>query len=115
MKWLIFGAGAATAANDSQSGDKLLSMIILMVCFVLPVIPIILTKANKRVYDAVNAIIWAKIAIAVTALAGVVWLIVLTATKPLVEATNSAFIAANVAMVAGLFIMCFSVRNSRKE
>lgn len=108
MNWVLFGATGAALAKDPQAGERMLSVLIYMVCFFLPVTPLLFVGSKKRVYEAVKSLVWAKVAMVMTVVFGIAGLMLVGIMLPLVQTPQPTFVIANVALVIGLLIMRFA-------
>jgi hypothetical protein len=105
MSWVLFGTTGAALAQNPQAAERMLSVLIYMVCFVLPLAPLMLVGCKKSAFEAVRNLAWAKVSMVATALLGIVGLMMIGMMSPLAHATTPAFFTANTAMVVGLLIM----------
>jgi len=108
MNWVLFGAAGAAISKDPQASERMLSMLVYLVCFILPVVPIVFVCAKKRAYEAVRSLGWAKRSMAVTALLGITGLMVIGVLLQMTETTLPALLTANSSMVAGLIIIRYA-------
>lgn len=111
MNWILFGAIGAAISEDPQAGERMLSILLYMVSFVLPVTPLIIVGCKRRAYEAVRSLLWAKIAITVTMVIGVAVLLLIGIMLPLLQTTLPAFVVANISMVIGLLIIRLAEKN----
>ena len=113
MNWFLFGAAGATISKDPQAGERMLNMLMYLVCFVLPVVPIFFACAKKRAYEAARSLSWAKTSMAATALLGITGVLLVGALLPLPETALPAFLTAISSMVAGLLVVRHAERKYR--
>jgi len=101
MNWSIFGARATMAANDPQVGDKFLNTIIVIACFFLSMAGTLILAANQgqdgRYYN--QFVQWTVLLLNLVGVIGVVYVMF---TIPLMEATNWAVIIG-----PGFFVLSF--------
>lgn len=105
MNWFLFGAAAGAAGADPGAGDRMLSAVIYCACFVLPLMPLVFTAAEKRGYQAVTAQVWARLSMAGAALFGYAGLIYVGMAVPFVETTDLALLVALASLVWGLLTL----------
>jgi len=110
MKWFVIGTGAVLGTNDPQVGNRLLSMSILMACFILPLFPVIMIWVDKKINDAVNKFKWFMAVMFVIALSGIIGIVYIAVTRPLVNTTLPILIISLVSMIAGILIMRLAVK-----
>ncbi|MGE3550907.1 MAG: hypothetical protein AB7I29_13530 [Geobacter sp.] len=112
MNWVLFGATGVAISQDPQAAERMLSVLIYMVSFFLPIVPLILVGCKKSAFEAVRKLFWAKISMAASALLGIVVLVVIGLTLPLVQTTTLALVTANTMLIVGLLIMRLAEKTS---
>lgn len=102
MNWLLFGATGAALAKNPQAGERMLDVLIYAVCFLLPLMPAIFVGADKRAYEAVKHLLWAKVSMTTAALLGIAGLIAVGVVFPLGQVSSPAMLVALTSLVWGL-------------
>lgn len=110
MNWVLFGATGAALAKNPQAGERVLDMLIYVVCFILPLMPVVFVGAEKRAYGAIRHRLWAKVSMIVAALFGIVGLIAVGVVFPLGQVSYPAAVVAMTSLVWGLL----TIRGAKK-
>lgn len=111
MNWFLFGAATGAAmSKDPHAGERMLDGLIYLVCYLLPLMPMLFAGSEKRAYEAIQGQLWAKVNMACGALFGFTGLIYVGVALPFAEVSSPALLIALASLVWGLL----AIRKAKK-